>query len=421
MGMHGAGTGIFQEPVRGMLKMIKKKRYGGLILFLALFLALRPASALAVHAAETDRIPGRMTEAAQLVSEERFVPARFGPARPFSVKSDSVKADPVKSANVSLVSVRPVSASAVSASPVPERIDPFGKIKGKAFRDPPEQGGLMMPSGHDNPDEEKTSKKKSKKNFEIPQFIKDYHFDADAEKQKLAEAISKLDELGFSPEKMAERLWDIISRRENREKIGKAAEDLKENTGKLIEKASGAGTDTGSGNEGSGKETSDKENSGKNDSGKDDSGKDDSGKDDSDKGGSRQDKSQKEGSGTEESGTDESPKVESQKGEPQKEEAQKEESQKEESKKEEAQKEESGKNDSGDSGSGKDSSVKVRKSEDTPLYERAAGGVDRVKEKVREEASKKVDEAIDKAAEAAADYAVKEINETAEKVKEEVR
>ena len=386
--------------------MIKKKRYGGLILLLALFLALRPASALAVHAAETDRIPGRMTEAAQLVSEERFVPARFGPARPFSVKSDSVKADPVKSANVSLVSVRPVSASAVSesavsASPVPERIDPFGKIKGKAFRDPPEQGGLMMPSGHDNPDEEKTSKKKSKKNFEIPQFIKDYHFDADAEKKKLAEAISKLDELGFSPEKMAERLWDIISRRENREKIGKAAEDLKENTGKLIEKASGAGTDTGSGNEGSGNETSDKENS----------GKDDSGKDTSDKGGSRQDKSQKEGSGTEESGTDES----------QEEKSQKEESPKEESQKEESQKEESGKNDSGDSESGKDSSVKVRKSEDTPLYERAAGGVDRVKEKVREEASKKVDEAIDKAAEAAADYAVKEINETAEKVKEEVR
>ena len=396
--------------------MIKKKRYGGLILLLALFLALRPASALAVHAAETDRIPGRMTEAAQLVSEERFVPARFGPARPFSVKSDSVKADPVKSANVSLVSVRPVSESAVSASPVPERIDPFGKIKGKAFRDPPEQGGLMMPSGHDNPDEEKTSKKKSKKNFEIPQFIKDYHFDVDAEKKKLAEAISKLDELGFSPEKMAERLWDIISRRENREKIGKAAEDLKENTGKLIEKASGAGTDTGSGNEGSGNETSDKENSGKNDSGKDDSGKDDSGKDTSDKGGSRQDKSQKEGSGTEESGTDESGTDESQE-----EKSQKEESPKEESQKEESQKEESGKNDSGDSESGKDSSVKVRKSEDTPLYERAAGGVDRVKEKVREEASKKVDEAIDKAAEAAADYAVKEINETAEKVKEEVR
>jgi hypothetical protein len=89
--------------------------------------------------------------------------------------------------------------------------------------------------------------------------------------------------------------------------------------------------------------------------------------------------------------------------------------------KEEAQKEESGKNDSGDSGSGKDSSVKVRKSEDTPLYERAAGGVDRVKEKVREEASKKVEEAIDQAAEAAGDYAVKEINEAAEKVKEEVR
>lgn len=371
--------------------MIKKKRYGGLILFLAIFLALRPASALAVHAAETDRIPEQRTEAAQLVSEERFVPARIVPARPVSVKSDSVKADPVRSAYVIPVSENAVSVSTVPERIVPERIvperiDPFGKIKGKAFRDPPEQGGLTLPSGHDNPDEEKTSKKKSKKNFEIPQFIKDYHFDADAEKKKLAEAISKLDELGFSPEKMAERLWDLISRRENREKIGKAAEDLKENTGKLIEKASGAGTDTGSGNEGSGKETSDTD-------------------------GSRQDKSQKEGSGTEGSETDES----------QKEKSQKEESPKEESQKEESQKEESGENDSGDSGSGKDSSVKVRKSEDTPLYERAAGGVDRVKEKVREEASKKVDEAIDKAAEAAADYAVKEINETAEKVKEEVR
>lgn len=391
--------------------MIKKKRYGGLILFLAIFLALRPASALAVHAAETDRIPEQRTEAAQLVSEERFVPARIVPARPVSVKSDSVKADPVRSAYVIPVSENAVSVSTVPERIVPERIvperiDPFGKIKEKAFRDPPEQGGLMRPSGHDNSDEEKTSKKKSKKNFEIPQFIKDYHFDADAEKKKLAEAISKLDELGFSPEKMAERLWDIISRRENREKIGKAAEDLKENTGKLIEKASGAGTDTGSGNEGSGKETSDKD-----DSGKETSDKGDSGKDTSDTDGSRQDKSQKEGSGTEGSETDES----------QKEKSQKEESPKEESQKEESQKEESGKNDSGDSGSGKDSSVKVRKSEDTPLYERAAGGVDRVKEKVREEASKKVDEAIDKAAEAAADYAVKEINETAEKVKEEVR
>ena len=38
------------------------------------------------------------------------------------------------------------------------------------------------------------------------------------------------------------------------EKIGKAAEELKENTGKLIEKASGAGTDSESGKEKTGKE-----------------------------------------------------------------------------------------------------------------------------------------------------------------------
>ena len=175
---------MVQEPVRGMLKMIKKKRYGGLILFLVIFLAFRPASALYVHASETG------------------------------------------------------------------------------------QG-----TGHYDSNGE-TSEKKSKKKFELPQVIKDYRFDADTEKKKLAEAISKLDELGFSPEKMAERLWTIISRKENREKIGKAAEDLKENTGKLIEKASGSGTD-------SGKDQSEKGASGNNQSDQGDFGKNDSGKNES--------------------------------------------------------------------------------------------------------------------------------------------
>ena len=289
---------MVQEPVRGMLKMIKKKRYGGLILFLVIFLAFRPASALYVHASETG------------------------------------------------------------------------------------QG-----TGHYDSNGE-TSEKKSKKKFELPQVIKDYRFDADTEKKKLAEAISKLDELGFSPEKMAERLWTIISRKENREKIGKAAEDLKENTGKLIEKASGSGTD-------SGKDQSEKGASGNNQSDQGDFGKNDSGKNES----------WEKGSGEESA----------------KEESAKEESAKEESAKEDSVKEDSGKKNPGDGQSGKDSGPKVRKSEDAPLYEKAVNEADRLKEKVREEASKKVDEAIDKAAEAAADYAVKEINETAEKVKEEVR
>lgn len=323
--------------------MIKKKRYGGLILFLVIFLAFRPASALYVHASETG------------------------------------------------------------------------------------QG-----TGHYDSNGE-TSEKKSKKKFELPQVIKDYRFDADTEKKKLAEAISKLDELGFSPEKMAERLWTIISRKENREKIGKAAEDLKENTGKLIEKASGSGTDSGkdqSEKGASGNNQSDQGDFGKNDSGKNESwekgsGKDGSGKDDSGKGESPKDKSaedksaeeksQKEGSGTDESGTEDSEKKGAEA------EGSGEESAKEESAKEDSVKEDSGKKNPGDGQSGKDSGPKVRKSEDAPLYERAVNEADRLKEKVREEASKKVDEAIDKVAEAAADYAVKEINETAEKVKEEVR
>ena len=318
--------------------MIKKKRYGGLILFLVIFLAFRPASALYVHASETG------------------------------------------------------------------------------------QG-----TGHYDSNGE-TSEKKSKKKFELPQVIKDYRFDADTEKKKLAEAISKLDELGFSPEKMAERLWIIISRKENREKIGKAAEDLKENTGKLIEKASGSGTDSGkdqsekgaSGNNQSNQGDFGKNDSGKNESWEKGSGKDGSGKDDSGKGESPKDKSaedksaeeksQKEGSGTDESGTEGSEKKGTEA-----------EGSGEESAKEDSVKEDSGKKNPGDGQSGKDSGPKVRKSEDAPLYEKAVNEADRLKEKVREEASKKVDEAIDKAAEAAADYAVKEINETAEKVKEEVR
>ena len=313
--------------------MIKKKRYGGLILFLVIFLAFRPASALYVHASETG------------------------------------------------------------------------------------QG-----TGHYDSNGE-TSEKKSKKKFELPQVIKDYRFDADTEKKKLAEAISKLDELGFSPEKMAERLWTIISRKENREKIGKAAEDLKENTGKLIEKASGSGTDSGkdqsekgaSGNNQSNQGDFGKNDSGKNESwgkgsGKDDSGKGESPKDKSAEDKSAEEKSQKEGSGTDESGTEGSEKKGTEA-----------EGSGEESAKEDSVKEDSGKKNPGDGQSGKDSGPKVRKSEDAPLYEKAVNEADRLKEKVREEASKKVDEAIDKAAEAAADYAVKEINETAEKVKEEVR
>ena len=311
-----------QGPVRGMLKMKINKRYSGLILFLAFFLAFRPAPALCVQAAETVRRTEQRTE-------------------------QRAEASQLESPVLPVLPVLPVSE---------ERLVSAGNTKTEALRDLPERGDRILPAGHDDSDGKEASGKTSKNKFELPQFIKDYHFDAETEKKRLAEAISKLDELGFSPEKLAERFWSIISRKENREKIGKAAEDLKENTGKLIEKASGAGAGS-------------------------ESGKEDSGKAQSQKGTPADDKSQS--------------------GEPGK--------------------DGSGKDGSGDSQSGKDSSVQIKKSEDIPLYEKAAGGVDRVKEKVREEASKKVEEAIDQAAEAAGDYAVKEINEAAEKVKEEVR
>ena len=310
--------------------MKKNKRYGGLILFLVIFLAFVPASALCAHAAES-----------------------------------------------------------------------------KDFRDMSGRADRMLSAGHDDPGAEdtspktspKTSKKTSKKTsqkttgkeIDLPQFIKDYHFDADTEKKRLAEAISKLDELGFSPEKLAQRFWSIISRKENREKIGKAAEELKENTGKLIEKASGAGTDSESGKEKTGKEKSGIDNAGKEKTGIDHTGKGDSGEGESSKETSPKNESQKDGS------------------------------QKDESQKDESQKDGSGKGDSEDSQSGNNGDVQVRKSQDSPLYEKAAEAVGQVKEKVREGASKKVEEAIDQAAGAAEDYAVNEINKTAEKVKEEVR
>lgn len=57
----------------------------------------------------------------------------------------------------------------------------------------------------------------------------------ESEKKRLREAISALDDLGLSPEKLAERAWDFLGRKENREKAGKAVEDLRDRAGQLIE------------------------------------------------------------------------------------------------------------------------------------------------------------------------------------------
>jgi len=87
----------------------------------------------------------------------------------------------------------------------------------------------------------------------IPDLPSDFHIDKATEKKRLAEAIRQLDEYGLSPEKLVEHFWDYISRRENRDRIGekagelkKKAEDLRDGAGKLMEKDSAGSSDSGS-------------------------------------------------------------------------------------------------------------------------------------------------------------------------------
>ena len=103
-----------------------------------------------------------------------------------------------------------------------------------------------------------SGEKKQKSKFQLPQFISDndFHFDPANEKKELGKAISKLDELGISPEKLVVRFWDFITHKENLEKIGKTAHDLKENAGELIEQATGGNGDSGNKSEKSGSQGS---------------------------------------------------------------------------------------------------------------------------------------------------------------------
>jgi len=103
-----------------------------------------------------------------------------------------------------------------------------------------------------------SGEKKQKSIFQLPQFISDndFHFDPANEKKELGKAISKLDELGISPEKLVVRFWDFITHKENLEKIGKTAHDLKENAGELIEQATGGNGDSGNKSEKSGSQGS---------------------------------------------------------------------------------------------------------------------------------------------------------------------
>lgn len=124
-----------------------------------------------------------------------------------------------------------------------------------ALRGHPDPASL---SGASKGASKESGEKKQKSKFQLPQFISDtdFHFDPANEKKELGKAISKLDELGISPEKLVVRFWDFITHKENLEKIGKTAHDLKENAGELIEQATGGNGDSGNKSEKSGSESS---------------------------------------------------------------------------------------------------------------------------------------------------------------------
>ena len=52
--------------------------------------------------------------------------------------------------------------------------------------------------------------------------------DTEAEKEKLREAVRTMDELGISPEKLAHRAWEFLTRKENKEKIEQAAKEIRD-------------------------------------------------------------------------------------------------------------------------------------------------------------------------------------------------
>lgn len=72
------------------------------------------------------------------------------------------------------------------------------------------------------------------------------HFDKDTEKEKLREAIRKMDELGISPEKLVERIWNFVNRKENKEKIDHVVDEIRDKTGKAKDKVEKEVTDRAS-------------------------------------------------------------------------------------------------------------------------------------------------------------------------------
>ena len=79
--------------------------------------------------------------------------------------------------------------------------------------------------------------------IDLPDFdLPDLHFsklNPETEKEKLRKAVRKMDEIGISPERLVQKAWDFLNRKDNREKIDKAVEDIREQVQDKTEKASG--------------------------------------------------------------------------------------------------------------------------------------------------------------------------------------
>ena len=63
--------------------------------------------------------------------------------------------------------------------------------------------------------------------------------DSKTEKEKLREAVRKMDEIGISPERLVQRAWKFLNRKDNREKIDEAVEDIRDRVQDKTEKAAG--------------------------------------------------------------------------------------------------------------------------------------------------------------------------------------
>ena len=63
--------------------------------------------------------------------------------------------------------------------------------------------------------------------------------DSKAEKEKLREAVRKMDEIGISPERLVQRAWKFLNRKDNTEKIDEAVEDIRDRVQDKTEKAAG--------------------------------------------------------------------------------------------------------------------------------------------------------------------------------------